>query len=223
MLSQSKTEVPLAKTLPFTAHTQTGTVLDFSFPLHKDTASPMRVSQLVTTILGALDRDVRTLGETANGDILQALEAGPSRLSALLELCRWELQSRSEAHGFQPIFDAPELVDDLELSAREATNIIRIVREGITNAVRHAGASRISIRLWVSGSTLGMELRNDGAAERMDPAKWASGRGRRTIRARAGDLGGHADWRVDAKTGETLLSLSLCIGHGRDPELDPAV
>lgn len=73
MLSQSKTEVPLAKTLPFTAHTQTGTVLDFSFPLHKDTASPMRVSQLVTTILGALDRDVRTLGETANGDILQAL------------------------------------------------------------------------------------------------------------------------------------------------------
>lgn len=63
----------MSKTLPFTAQTQTGAVLDFSFPLHKDTASPMRVSQLVSTLLGALDRDVRTLGETANGDILQAL------------------------------------------------------------------------------------------------------------------------------------------------------
>lgn len=63
----------MAKTLPYTARTQSGETLDFSFPLHKDTASPMRVSQLVTTILGALDQDVRTLGETANGDVLQAL------------------------------------------------------------------------------------------------------------------------------------------------------
>ncbi|KZD12018.1 hypothetical protein [Oceanibaculum pacificum] len=63
----------MAKTLPFTAQTAGGATIDFRFPLHKDTASPMRVSQLVTTLLGALDRDVRTLGETANGDILQAL------------------------------------------------------------------------------------------------------------------------------------------------------
>ena len=63
----------MAKTLPYTAQTAGGVTIDFQFPLHKDTASPMRVSQLVTTLLGALDRDVRTLGETSNGDILQAV------------------------------------------------------------------------------------------------------------------------------------------------------
>lgn len=61
------------KKLPYRATTQTGDRFDFDFPLHAETASPMRVNQMLTTLLESLDRDIAIGGETANGDVLQAL------------------------------------------------------------------------------------------------------------------------------------------------------
>ena len=61
------------KRLPFRATTATGEVFEIEFPLHRDTADAVRVSQLVTTVLAALDKDIAIAGETGNGDVLQAL------------------------------------------------------------------------------------------------------------------------------------------------------
>lgn len=59
--------------LPFRATTATGDTLDIDYPLHPDTLSPMRVSQLTSALLETLDREIGLLGETGNGDVLQAL------------------------------------------------------------------------------------------------------------------------------------------------------
>jgi hypothetical protein len=61
------------KKLPYTATTRTGDVLDIEFPLHNDTVDPVRVGQLVSTLLRAIDRDFDVAGEMSNGDVLQAL------------------------------------------------------------------------------------------------------------------------------------------------------
>lgn len=61
------------KKLPYRAKTRTGDVFDLEFPLHDETGSPMRVDQMLTAILGTLDRDIGLAGETSNGDVLQAL------------------------------------------------------------------------------------------------------------------------------------------------------
>src|SRR5690606_31464316 len=122
------------------------------------------------------------------GDVLAALEASPTTLGALAEECRFELQSRAEAHGFSPTFEAEGIVDDVPLSAREATNVARIVREAVTNAIRHAHAKQVELRLDYSVPRLRLELRNDGDVS--DPASWKPGRGQKTIRLRAKDLGG---------------------------------
>jgi len=61
------------KKLPYRANTQTGDRFDFEFPLHSETVSPMRVNQMLSAVLEALDRDISIGGETANGDVLQAL------------------------------------------------------------------------------------------------------------------------------------------------------
>jgi len=58
--------------LPYRAKTATGDQLDITFPLHSDTASPVRVNQLLTAILDAIDQDIKICGETGNGDVLQA-------------------------------------------------------------------------------------------------------------------------------------------------------
>lgn len=59
--------------LPYRVETATGDTLDIIFPLHSDTASPVRVNQLLTVILDAIDQDIKVCGETGNGDVLQAV------------------------------------------------------------------------------------------------------------------------------------------------------
>ncbi|WP_300295257.1 hypothetical protein [Ferrovibrio sp.] len=70
--------------LPYTARTRTGDVFEISFPLHAETGSPMRVSQLLTAILETLDREIALLGDTSNGDMLQALSMATAIRAAMI-------------------------------------------------------------------------------------------------------------------------------------------
>ncbi|HSG89909.1 MAG TPA: hypothetical protein VLA56_11905 [Pseudomonadales bacterium] len=63
----------MPRKLPFRATTATGNAFDFEFPLHPDTADPLHVSNLLTELLHALDREIRVYGDVGNGDVLQAL------------------------------------------------------------------------------------------------------------------------------------------------------
>ncbi|MFN3233001.1 MAG: hypothetical protein ACE363_12710 [Alphaproteobacteria bacterium] len=59
--------------LPYHVVTEFGESFDVNLPLHEQTESAVRVAQLLSTILGALDKDITVMGETANGDVLQAV------------------------------------------------------------------------------------------------------------------------------------------------------
>ncbi len=61
------------KKLPYRARTATGTVFEIEFPLHRETGDAVRVAQMVTLLLDAVDKDIAIAGETSNGDVLQAL------------------------------------------------------------------------------------------------------------------------------------------------------
>jgi len=74
----------MAKTLPYTVITATGEKIAFEFPLHAETQSAMRVLQLLDAVLGTLDRELKVLGNTANGDVMQALAMALSVRTAML-------------------------------------------------------------------------------------------------------------------------------------------
>ena len=61
------------KKLPYRARTKTGDVFDIEFPLHSQTGDAVRVGQLVSAVLEAIDKDIAVAGETSNGDVLQAV------------------------------------------------------------------------------------------------------------------------------------------------------
>ncbi len=61
------------KKLPYRAETGTGTIFEIEFPLHRETGDAVRVAQLVSHVLDAVDKDIAVAGETSNGDVLQAL------------------------------------------------------------------------------------------------------------------------------------------------------
>jgi hypothetical protein len=75
----------MQQVLPYTLRTSTGTQWEFAFPLHADTVSPMRVSQLLTELLATLDRELKVLGQTANGDVLQALAMALAARAVMIE------------------------------------------------------------------------------------------------------------------------------------------
>lgn len=59
--------------IPYTANTATGDQFDITFPLHKETEDPVKVHQLLTAILHTVDEQIKVLGATSNGDVLQAV------------------------------------------------------------------------------------------------------------------------------------------------------
>jgi len=74
----------MAQQLPYDVITATGEKIAFEFPLHEETQSPMRVSQLLTAVLAAVDRELKILGNTANGDVMQALAMALAARTAML-------------------------------------------------------------------------------------------------------------------------------------------
>ncbi|GGQ86546.1 sensor histidine kinase [Streptomyces pilosus] len=79
----------------------------------------------------------------------------------------------------------------------------RILQESLTNALRHAGAVPVRVRIGVADGTLLLDVRNP---LREDPPGAGRGSGLRGIRERAALLGGRAwtgpdegDWRVRAE------------------------
>lgn len=74
----------MAQHLPYDVTTATGERITFEFPLHAETQSAMRVAQLLTAVLGSLDRELRVLGHTANGDVMQALAMALAARTAML-------------------------------------------------------------------------------------------------------------------------------------------
>ncbi|WP_018140588.1 MULTISPECIES: hypothetical protein [unclassified Thioalkalivibrio] len=59
--------------LPYRYVTPSGEAVSFEFRLHPETGSAVRVQQLLDRLTDTLDNEIGLLGDTCNGDVLQAL------------------------------------------------------------------------------------------------------------------------------------------------------
>ncbi|WP_018873551.1 hypothetical protein [Thioalkalivibrio sp. ALJ16] len=59
--------------LPYRYTTPSGEAVSFEFRLHPETGSAVRVQQLLDRLTETLDHEIGILGDTCNGDVLQAL------------------------------------------------------------------------------------------------------------------------------------------------------
>jgi signal transduction histidine kinase len=89
--------------------------------------------------------------------------------------------------GIECLFEGENLA---ELTDRaEAMQIYRIAQEAVNNAVKHAQASRIRIRLNCKGGRSKLEVEDDGCGFEVDQ-ELKEGLGIRIMRYRAGVIGG---------------------------------
>ncbi|HEY8933135.1 MAG TPA: ATP-binding protein [Rariglobus sp.] len=103
---------------------------------------------------------------------------------------------------------------EARLDPVQMPDVLQIVREASSNAIRHGAASQITIRFHEDGARLALLVQDDGAG--FDPeAASKEGHGLANFRARAASLG--AEFRLDSRPGSgTRLVLTF-------PAIPPAV
>lgn len=101
--------------------------------------------------------------------------------------------------GFEVHVEAGSGVDALPAAVEVAA--YRVVGEAVTNAARHAQASRCDVSLDVTGGELHLTVRDDGVG--VDPAA-VSGVGLVSLRERVAELGGRAEVVCPPEGGTTV-------------------
>jgi two-component system sensor histidine kinase UhpB len=149
-----------------------------------------RITATQDEVRAALD-EVGTLAWQLRPGILDDLGL-PSALGAVVE--------GLDEHADTAIrMDLPDRLEPLPPDVELA--VYRIAQEGVSNALRHAGARRIDLRLLQAGEGLLLEIVDDGRG--LAPGD-AEGPGIRGMRERALSIGARLDIESAAGTGVTV-------------------
>lgn len=119
---------------------------------------------------------------------LSALDVERMPLGDALAGWRAEAAERCDAAGVALDWQAPAADPARTLAPRHRALAERALREGLSNALRHARPTRVSVRVDTDADTLAIVLVNDGAPA--PPQRWTEGRGLRGMRVRLDELGG---------------------------------
>ncbi|OBY81553.1 hypothetical protein BBG47_00280 [Paenibacillus sp. KS1] len=80
----------------------------------------------------------------------------------LKDAVQWLIRSTKERAELEIEFQY-KLLPDLVLQPLVKTNIFRIIRELLTNAVKHANASKVVLAIWNTGRVLQCRVQDNGA------------------------------------------------------------
>ena len=136
---------------------------------------------------------------------VRGLAGKPVGLEAALADWRAEIMSRLEQAGINAYWSRPEEELPQTLSARVFMQVTRIVREAVSNVIRHSGASACDIRCRVSPTTLRIIVRDDGRGISVD---LRHGLGMTTMKRRAKKIEGQC--LVESRPGAgVVISLTV--------------
>lgn len=141
-------------------------------------------------------------------DIVSRTRGGVAgSLLEVLAQIRDETEQRLELAGIELAWEQQAGLDDPALDEGQALHLFRIVREAVTNAIRHGRATRVRVRARRALQTLIMDVADDGAGTPTGQDIGA-GRGTESMKARAAELHGTIEWNP-ATSGGTKVVLQF--------------
>lgn len=139
-------------------------------------------------------------------DTVSRSRCEPGTLLDVLASIRAEAAQRLAGAGVELSWQAADDLPDPPLDQGTALHLHRIVREAISNAIRHARARRLRVRVQLgAGRTLLLELTDEGGGEAPAPVAGSGGTGVVNMRARAQALQGQIDWSEGTLGGTKVL------------------
>jgi signal transduction histidine kinase len=139
-------------------------------------------------------------------DVVSRSRSEPGTLLDVLASIRSEAAQRLAAVGAELAWQAAEDLPDPALDQATALHLHRIVREAISNAIRHAHARRLRVRVGMGGGgVLLLELTDEKGADAPEAAPGSAGSGVDNMRARAEALHGDIKWTAGTLGGTKVL------------------
>ena len=158
-----------------------------------------------TELLRAVMQDLRSL--------VASFDRQPAPFADALGDWRAEIENRCEAAGVTLLWHDSLSDSQRIVSPRQRLSLERVLREAITNALKHARPGRIEVSVAEDGDDLLLSVRDDGDTS---PAVAPSaGRGLRNMASRMAEAGGTIAFKPAAPLGSTAeirLSLSKLKG-----------
>ncbi|WP_253185551.1 7TM diverse intracellular signaling domain-containing protein [Burkholderia plantarii] len=153
-------------------------------------------------ILKELRDDLRIIIDSAALD-----HAGTRSLEGVIAPLRHRLARAFEAQDIDCRWRL-DGIDTLHLPNAVCLDLMRILQEAATNALRHSGATRIEIGLaHDDASGLRLTVADNGHGFNPDAPTLHGGIGMRSLRARVGRLGGQL--RIDSGAGGTTIAIEI--------------
>lgn len=136
-------------------------------------------------------------------DVVTRSRGTPGTLGDVLADIRAEAAQRLAAAGIALRWDTVDGLPDPALDAGRALHLYRIVREAVSNVIRHAQARQLRVRIGVRDNELQIEITDDGSGAGANAPM--GGRGLDTMRERAAELAGAIDWKAGTAGGTKVL------------------
>ncbi|MDB5198981.1 MAG: histidine kinase [Chitinophagaceae bacterium] len=146
-----------------------------------------------------LKKDINRIATSARGlvqtmsEIIWALNPQNDTLENLLAYIREQSHQYFEPLEMQFDIDFPEEVPDIKLSNAERRNLYLVTREALSNALKHAGASTLQLKLEINKKEYCFTVADNGTG--MSKKKDLQGHnGIRNMKKRMDDIGGTVEW-----------------------------
>lgn len=147
---------------------------------------------------------------------LRALVADAQRPASTLHLLLGELRAETDRRlrsaGRELLWEQDAALPDMQLDQATTLHLARIMREAVTNALRHAALRWLRVRLYEMDGILLCDVTDDG---RFDGQHIGSGTGTQSMRTRADELGAQIDWHPGTLGGtKVTLRVPLAASNG---------
>ena len=164
-----------------------------------DKDKPEQVEVHAGKLSQAADQTVRALEE-----IVWAVRPGSDTLQSLADYITHFANELFDGNATRCRLDLPHDLPALALPPDLRHNIFLIVKEALTNALKHADAREVQVQVKISGHTLEILVQDDGRG--FDPASLAEDRrnGVGNMRRRAEAIGGKLAWQSAPNQGTTV-------------------
>jgi len=163
-----------------------------------DAHQPEQLLQHVGRIGEAADETVRALEE-----IVWAVRPGSDTLQSLLEYMTHFAGELFEGSSTRCRLDVSPTLPSRALPPETRHNLFLVVKEALTNVLKHAAAREVMLRAQVQGDTLEIRVQDDGCGFTAD-SKRTHGQGHGNMRRRAEAAGGTLNIESEAAMGTTV-------------------
>ena len=154
--------------------------------------------------------------------LMNSLEVRDMSWSDFLEECRRHGQTALDPHGIAFVLEAEGNPTQPGPGVVAGLSLIRVVKEALNNAVKHANCNKVGMRIDFMANHLRLTVRDDGVGMTVEDGNSKNCRGLRNMKHWIQELSGTLTTRCDLGT-ELVVDLPLPLAHrwgGSEPDAE---